>query len=505
MHHATATASATTTAMTARRPARVLIADDEKDIRWVLTTTLRQEGFEPIEADSGQAVLRTLRKQAVDVVLLDLRMPDQDGLDVLRALRRFDGSTPVVLLTGFGSIATAVQAMQAGATSYLTKPFDNAHLIQTLRGVVEQSAMRSPAVEPGLETIMGTSAVIRHVIETVERVGPTEHTVIVRGETGTGKEVVARGLHRHSRRASGPFVAVDCGALTSSLIESELFGHERGAFTGADRTHTGCFEAAHGGTLFLDEIGNLPLAMQAKLLRVLQERQVRRVGSATPIAVNVRVVVATNADLRQLVASGQFRADLYYRLAEYEIVLPALRHRRADIERLASRFAAEGCAELGRAPARLTAEAIAALRAYDWPGNVRELRNVIRRALVWAEDTITPHHLDLPTTSPPAATASPDPYPALACGRGSPSTNSPSPSPPDSLGSLPLPLDGQVPLRELVRRHAEQIERLLVEQALRQSGGNKAKAARLLQVDYKTIRTKAKEYQISHTKEDDRE
>lgn len=496
------------TTATSRRPARILVADDEKDIRWVLTAMLRQEGFEPIEADSGQAVLRTLRRQPVDAVLLDLRMPDQDGLDVLRALRRFDGSTPVVLLTGFGSIATAVQAMQAGATSYLTKPFDNTELVQTLRRLVGQTVLRLPAHEPELETIMGTSPVVRRVIETVRRVGPTEHTVVVCGETGTGKEVVARGLHRHSRRAAGPFVAVDCGALTTSLIESELFGHERGAFTGADRTHTGCFESAQGGTLFLDEIGNLPLPMQAKLLRVLQQRQVRRVGGALPIDLDVRVVVATNSDLRQLVASGQFRADLYYRLAEYEIVLPALRDRRADIASLATRFAAESCAELGREPVTFSAEAIQLLCAHDWPGNVRELRNVVRRALVWAEDTITPQHLDLPAPSTElaarmtAATATPaSDHTAenarCRCGRwtdGCTTTDSP--------GSLPIALDGQVPLRELVRRHTEQFERLLVEQALRQSGGNKAKAARLLQVDYKTIRTKAKEYRISYTKED---
>ena len=330
---------------------------------------------------------------------------------------------------------------------------------------------------PGTSSLleaMGSSLPIHRIISDVQRVAPTDFTVIVTGETGVGKELVARTIHHSSRRSGAPFVPVDCGSLPPSLIESELFGHEQGAFTGADRMRTGCFEAAAGGTLFLDEITNLPLTMQAKLLRALQERRIFRVGGTVPIQLDVRVLAASNESLEALVASGRFRRDLYHRLNEFAITIPSLQERNDDLVYLAQRFLKSTCQELGKL-VDIEPAALDHLRNYSWPGNVRELRNVIRRAVLLAETSIGREHLRLEPSGQSDHLAAQD---------GA------------KLDVADLH-DPGLSLREVVRKRVRETERNVLMQVLKQTGGNKAKAARLLQIDYKTIRTKAKEYAIT--------
>jgi two-component system nitrogen regulation response regulator GlnG len=325
------------------------------------------------------------------------------------------------------------------------------------------------ANDPVSEEGMGSSEAMRRVVADVERVAPTDFTVLITGETGSGKEVVARAIHRQSRRSAGPFVPVDCGSIPASLIESELFGHEKGSFTGADRTRLGKFELASGGTLFLDEISNLPLDVQPKLLRALQERRIWRVGAARGLAVDIRVIAATNQDLAGLVRESLFRRDLYHRLNEFSITVPPLRERGQDILYLAHRFFELTNRELKKGVHGFSDAAAEVLLGYRWPGNVRELRNVIRRAVLLAEDCIDPSHLSICI------------LPAAADVR-----------PLDLEGEL----DGSIPLREMVRRAVASLERRVLARALRQTGGNKAEAARLLQIDYKTIHKKTREYGI---------
>jgi two-component system nitrogen regulation response regulator GlnG len=317
-----------------------------------------------------------------------------------------------------------------------------------------------------LRELMGPGAAVGRVLADLERVAPTDFTVIVVGETGSGKELVARAIHQQSRRAAAPFVPVDCGAIPPALIESELFGHEKGAFTGADRLRPGKFEAAQGGTLFLDEVQNLPPPVQIKFLRALQERQIVHVGGTQPIDIDIRVIAATNQNLAELVSQGRFRQDLFHRLDEFQIGLPPLRERREDIVYLAKRFLDLTRAELNKDLIGISAPALEALLSYPWPGNVRELRNVIRRAVLLADQYIEREHLGIKEAD-------------LAAVAGLPG---------------PAPLDGTVPFKELVRRTLVKLERQILLQALQQTGGNKAQAARLLQIDYKTMHTKAKEY-----------
>jgi two-component system nitrogen regulation response regulator GlnG len=342
----------------------------------------------------------------------------------------------------------------------------------TLDGTCLEFASGRPCSEAGdviQREAMGSSEPMRKVVAEVERVAPTDFTVLVTGETGSGKEVVARAIHRLSRRAAGPFVPVDCGSIPASLIESELFGHERGAFTGADRARLGKFELASGGTLFLDEISNLPFDVQPKLLRALQERKIWRVGGTQSIAVDIRVVAATNQDLCALVQASVFRLDLYHRLDEFSILVPPLRERGHDVLFLANRFLELTNRELKKSVRGLSEAAAELLLDYGWPGNVRELRNVIRRGVLLAEVDVMPDHLGIAGTpvGPDAGLL-------------------------DDAGAL----DGSVPLREMVRRAVVRLEREILARALRQTGGNKAQAARLLQVDYKTIHKKTREYGI---------
>jgi len=369
---------------------RLLIVDDEPRMRQALSLLLQKWGWHVDTAATGKEALEKVRTEDVDIVLTDLKMPGMDGDELLRSIRKDFPSLPVVIMTAFGTVRSAVEAMKAGAHDYILKPFDNEELRLTLeraakyyRLVKDNEAMKRELVNRyHPDNIIGSSEAIRHVLELVDRVAPTRATILIQGDSGTGKELVARAIHYRSPRASGPFVAINCAALTESLLESELFGHVRGAFTGADRSHRGKFEEAAGGTLFLDEIGETTNNFQTKLLRVLQEGEIIRVGGTETAKVNVRVLAATNRDLDALARQGKFREDLLYRLRVAPIRIPPLRERREDIPELARFFAMRAAQENGLNYKPLSDAAIEQLTHCDWRGNVRELENTIERAVI---------------------------------------------------------------------------------------------------------------------------
>ena len=459
--------------------AKVLIVDDLEEIRWLLSKLLRREGMETEEAGDGETAVRLISLESPDVVLMDIRMPGMNGLEVLKQARKLDGDLPIIMITAFAGVQGAVEAMKAGAYDYLVKPFDNREVIQCIRQALtarqrkRQVRHLEDATEQGgsLRDLMGESELIHRLDAEVVRVAPTDFSVVLTGETGAGKDVVARAIHARSVRSSGPFLAVDCGAIPDSLIESDLFGHEKGAFTGADRIRIGKFEAASGGTLFLDEISNLPVGMQSKLLRVLQEKRVYRIGSTAGVKVDVRVIAATNRDLWSLVGEKTFREDVFHRLSEYAIDVPPLRERREDIVFLAKRFLDWTNWELTKTVRGFSQSAMDRMLAYAWPGNVRELRNVVRRATLLAEEVIHIEHLGHEV----------DPGQ-----REKPSNIDLGKTLPESLLSL----------KAIVHRTTMQVEREVLTQVLRKTGGNKAAAARLLHIDYKTIHSKLRQYEI---------
>ena len=368
----------------------VLLVDDDPGTRKVGRANLGLEGFEVIVASSANEALSRLAETDPLAVVTDLRLPDVDGLSLLESMRAARPNLPVVLVTGHASVETAVEAMRKGALHYVTKPVRWDELSLILRHAVEGERVRREVARlhgeleraAGFEEMVGTSPEMRQVFQVVEQVAPTDATILIRGETGTGKELVARAIHRRSRRADRPFVAVNCSAIPRELVESEFFGHEKGSFTGAVARRSGRFEQADGGTIFLDEIGELNLDVQAKLLRVLQEREFTRVGSERPTRVDVRIVAATNRDLETSVSEGRFRDDLYYRLNVIPLRLPALRERPGDLPALMEHFLGSFARRYGKAPPPTPLDVVQAARAYSWPGNVRELRNVCERAVL---------------------------------------------------------------------------------------------------------------------------
>ena len=372
---------------------RLLIVEDERAIRLALSGLLRREGYEVEQAEAGAEAVRRLAAEPFDLVLTDLALGEgPSGMDVLRAARAEQPETPVVMITAHGNEKIAVEAMKLGAEDYVPKPFDNDEIRLVVKRALERTAlarenrMLRARLERdfGFENLIGSGPAMRRVFATIQKVAETDLTVLIRGESGTGKELVAQALHQHSARKQAPFVAVNCAAISRELVESELFGHEKGAFTGAEARRVGRFEAAHGGTNFLDEIGDMAPETQATVLRVLQERSFERVGGTKPLAVDVRVVAATHRDLERDVKEGRFREDLYYRLQVVEIELPPLRERPEDVPALAMRFLEQLAERHGRPGRRLAPSALAALSAHAWPGNVRELRNVVERAAVLA-------------------------------------------------------------------------------------------------------------------------
>src|SRR5262245_7556332 len=352
-------------------PATILIVDDEKNILLTLSQALQLQGYRTELAASGQIALDVLSTRPVDAVLMDVKMPDMDGLTALEKLHQQKPKLPVIMMSGHGSIETAVRATQLGARDFLEKPIARDRLLVALRNALEhQAAIEELEVlrdQAGRFEMVGTSPAMQRIYELIRKTAPTEGRVLITGENGTGKELIARAVHQHSRRKAGPFVKLNCAAVPHELIESELFGHEKGAFTGAVSVRRGKFELAHEGTLFLDEIGDMPAAMQAKLLRVLQEGELERVGGAETIKVDVRVIAATNKDLEEEIRRGHFREDLYYRLNVVQLRSPPLRDRKEDVPDLAAAFLKEACARNGKKPMALAPEAMAALAAHDFP------------------------------------------------------------------------------------------------------------------------------------------
>ena len=456
----------------------VLIVDDEENICSILSRLIKTEDLTALVARDGHTALKMISLDMPDVLLVDFKMPGMDGMEVLKRAKKMDPDLPVIMITAYADIPGAVKAMKAGAHDYLAKPFEHHEVVRIVhRALAERNLKRklnhltSQLQESRhVREIMGPSDAIGQLISQVNRVAKSDFTVVLLGETGSGKELVARFIHDTSPRSGSTFVPVDCGAIPETLLESELFGHQKGAFTGADRQKPGKFEVAKGGTIFLDEISNMPLGSQAKLLRVLQEKKVYRVGSTRPLDVDVRLLVASNRDLESAVESGSFRRDLFYRLNEFTVKIPPLRDRREDITYLAKRFLDTTNIELNKTVKGFMESALEALLAYDWPGNVRQLRSTIRRAVLLADDMIAKKHLDIRKK----------PVPYL--------------SPGPKIQGMSW---GNQSLKEIKRRSILSVEREVLEQVLKYTGGNKAKAARMLQIDYKTIHTKVKQLGIS--------
>ncbi len=424
--------------------AAILVVDDDPGFRKLLETILAGEGHNVATAGSVAEAIRAASRQAFDLVLSDLRLPDGDGMAVLRWFAERAQGVPVIVITAFGTVPAAVEAMKLGAVDFLEKPLRSPDELRRLvSGALGRSMQAAPAPSP---SIIAEDPTMLAVLELARKVAPTEATVLLTGESGTGKEVIARAIHEQSRRAGRVFLALNSAALAPSLVESALFGHEKGAFTGAVAQHQGVFERADGGTLFLDEIGELDANAQAKLLRVLQERTFERVGGTRQVTVDVRLIAATNRDLKRAVAEGSFREDLFYRLNIFPLAIPPLRERTADIPRLARFFLARAASKLGKQEPRLTTAAMEALLSYEWPGNVRELENTMERAAILCEGEVDAE--DLPID------------------RGT----------------------GARPVRW------KEIERRAIEEALRASGGNRTQAARQLGISLRTLQYRLKEY-----------
>jgi DNA-binding NtrC family response regulator len=460
-----------------KQNSRVLIVDDEQEICKYLSVLMQKEGFATLVAHDGHAALKMVASETPDVMLSDIRMPGMDGMELLKESKKLDPDMPVIMITGYAGIHGAVEAMRGRAHDYLAKPFNHHEVVRVVhRALAERELKRkikhlSNQLQDtmSLSTMMGPSDAVRRIISDVDRVAKSDFSVVILGETGSGKELVARAIHNASPRSESHFAPVDCGAIPETLLESELFGHEKGAFTGAHRQKPGKLEAAKGGSLFLDEILNMPVGSQVKLLRVLQEKKVYRVGGTNPLNVDVRLLVASNKDLESAVASGSFRRDLFYRLNEFTIRIPPLRDRREDIPHLAKQFLEATNLDLGKNVQGLSGSAINTLLSFDWPGNVRQLRSIIRRAVLLADDMITEEHLDTDGVPAPSLTL------------------------PPKIQDMPWE---DLSLKQIMRRNNFAVEREVLTKVLQYTGGNKARAARLLKIDYKTIHAKIKQLGI---------
>jgi two-component system response regulator AtoC len=446
---------------------RILVIDDEPALRHTISAILHEEGHDVTTATDGQDALAKLATAPADLILCDVRMPTMDGMSFLERHAATAGAGLVVMMSAYGDAETAIAAMQRGAYDWIQKPFRAEEIVLVVRKAVERERLRAEvrrlqgelsSLRQSGDAIIGRSEVMRTALEVARKVARHPATVLVTGESGTGKELVARLIHRESPRAEAPFVAVNCGAIPEALLESELFGHEKGAFTGATRDKAGLFEEAHEGTLFLDEIGELPLALQVKLLRALQEGEVRRVGATVSTAVDVRVIAATNRDLQADVANGRFRSDLFYRINVVAIALPSLRDRPDDVPELARFFLERHAVRMGLKAQGISPSAMRILAEHSWPGNVRELEHAIERALVMTGGkTIEPS--DLPATV-------------------------------RSNGRLAAVTDGTLS----VKQQTTELEKTLIRRALEHTRGNRTRAARLLELSHRALLYKIREY-----------
>jgi two-component system response regulator AtoC len=450
---------------------RILVVDDEENLRLVLRTLLRRAGYEVETAESAEEALARVESFAPDVVLTDVRMPKQSGLDLLALLREKNVETTVIVMSAYGSIDLALEAMKAGAYDYVAKPFKPDEVLLVLKKAEEREALRrenkklreAMRTDHTFEEILAKSAPMLEIFRTIAKIAEYKTTVLIAGESGTGKELVARAIHRRGGRAQGPFVAINCGAIPENLLESELFGHRKGAFTDATSDRRGLFEEASTGTLFLDEIGELPLALQVKLLRVLQEETIRRLGDVRDVKIDVRIVAATHRDLQAEVKAGRFREDLFYRLNVLSLVIPPLRERREDIPLLIDHFVARNNVRLGTSIRGLEPAARKALVEYAWPGNVRELENTIERAMVLADSERI------------------------------------------QLGDLPErvreardPVQMQLASGELsIKKTTRIIEEVLIRRALQKTKGNRTRAAEILEISHRALLYKLKDYKIT--------
>ncbi len=466
--------------LAATTPSRVLVVDDERSMRELLSIVLRRDGYDVLVAEDGAAAIDVMKRERIDILITDIRMPHMSGVDVLREAKRIDPDIISIVMTAFASTDTAVEALRLGAADYVNKSPGAANEVRSrVRKELERKRLHQENVmlkrvlktSHQFSNIIGSSNSMLAVFQLVETIAPTSSTVLITGESGTGKELVARAIHFNSLRKDRPFVALNCGALSETLLDSELFGHMRGAFTGADTNKKGLIEVAEKGTIFLDEIGEMSPVVQVKLLRVLQERKFRRLGGTEEIDADIRILAATNRDLSKMVSEGQFREDLFYRINVIPLRLPPLRDRRDDIPILAEHFVAKYAAQMGKAVAGISGAAMTMLTAHAWPGNIRELENAMERAVALERSpTVLPDSLPeqmdaiVAATVPPAA--------ALAPAEGFPDTG----------------FD--------LERHVQDIEREYIAEALRRAGGVKVKAAELLGMSFRSFRYYTKKYNL---------
>jgi two-component system nitrogen regulation response regulator GlnG len=476
---------------------RILVADDEESIRWVLATALSGEGHTVEQVDGGEAALRRLTEDHYDLALVDIKMPDLDGLSLLSRAREQGVNTPIVIITAQNTMANAIEAMKRGAYDYITKPFDIEEVHLLVQRALEMRRQAADLTRLERETrrrfelgveIIGKTPAMQEIFKTIGRVAHTDATVLIQGESGTGKELIARAIHSHSTRWSGPFVALNCSAVPRDLLESELFGHERGAFTGATEQRPGVFEVANGGTLSLDEIGDMPLELQAKLLRVLQEKELTRIGGREVIKVDVRIVAATNQDLERSVKQGRFREDLYFRLKVVPILVPPLRQRRGDIPELVAYFIEKINREMGTTITGVSSEARAVLNSHNWPGNVRELENTLVRAAVLAPGpTLMPRDLALATRETTVTI-----HDELSL---------------EEVVRLKLKdyfrQTQDVDPTDLYQLIIERVERPLIELTLERTNGNQLRAAAILGINRNTLHKKITELKITPKRRSD--
>ncbi|MBD3234781.1 MAG: response regulator [candidate division Zixibacteria bacterium] len=459
--------------------ASILVVEDKDSLRNMLMQTLEAEGHDVESATDGKAGAERAIEKNYDVVLTDLKMPGMDGLQVLTSIKERNPETAVVLMTAYGTIENAVEAMRKGAFDFLQKPFDTDKLsmlinraLENQRLVAENSHLRQElGYNQGLAGIIGSSDAMQQAINLVRKVAPSDSTVLFTGESGTGKELFARSIHDLSRRKSGPFVALNCAAIPHELLENELFGSEKGAFTGAATRKMGKFEIANGGTIFLDEVGDLDVALQAKLLRILQDRSFERLGGTKTLTVDVRVIAATNMDLKEAIEKKRFREDLFYRLSVFPVPIPPLKERGEDVIELADYFMSKFGAEMRKGQISLTNDAKDLLMKYHWPGNVRELENTIERAIILCDGKkIKPEHLAIRLQTTDEI--------RLREGAG---------------------------LKEVVAHETAKIERNLINRVLKQTRGNKRKASEILRIDYTTLFEKLKKYRLDGKEPDEKE
>jgi len=448
---------------------KILVIDDEKSMVEFLSIMLTKDGFSVVTSDKGQEGINMFKKTHFDLVIVDIKMPEVSGIDVLKSIRSYDNSAVVLMITAYASVDTAIKAMKLGAFDYITKPFE----IENIRVIIKKALQQRKLLDENInlrkqlksecdfKNIIGNSLPIRNVFDKVRKISRTDAVVLLYGETGTGKELFARAIHYNSSRKSKPFISIDCGALTETLLESELFGHVKGAFTGAIEHKKGLFETADGGTIFLDEVGVASPQIQTKLLRVLQEHEIKRVGGNKSIKVDVRVIAATNTDLEQQIKDGKFREDLFYRLSVIPITLPPLRERIDDIPLLVSHFLKKYADKAGSKSKKMSPEVVQILKKYNWPGNIRELENVIERAVVLEEgDTIAIESL------------------------------------PDKLRGQEIEIDEERIIAEGLKNTVEQTERNIILKAFKECAENQYQTAKKLRISRQNLQYKLKKYKI---------